>query len=146
MGTSDAILSELVESGKPIGVGIIGLSAAAGSWAQSAHLPALRAVDGYDLRAVSAGSHESAVRSAEMHGVPRAFGSAAELAAGVLWQAEEPAGAARALGTATHLRGRRDHGNPRVRSLVRELAGKMGEEGFARAYAEGASGAAPLPK
>lgn len=81
MGISDTELSEVVESGKPIGVGIIGLGAAAGSWAQSAHLPALRAVDGYDLRAVSAGSHESALRSAEMHGVPRAFGSAAELAA-----------------------------------------------------------------
>lgn len=81
MSTSDTTLSELVESGKPIGVGIIGLSAAPGSWAQSAHLPALRAVDGYDLRAVSAGSHESALRSAEMYDVPRAFGSAAELAA-----------------------------------------------------------------
>ncbi|WP_026115791.1 Gfo/Idh/MocA family protein [Nocardiopsis kunsanensis] len=81
MDTSDTTPSHSAEPGTPIGVGIVGLGAAAGSWARTAHLPALRAVDGYELRAVSAGSHESAMRSAEMHRVPRAFGSAAELAA-----------------------------------------------------------------
>ena len=94
-------------------------------------------------------AREKALRaweSARLLGVPDVRAQTAELVAGALWQAQEPAGAARALGTATRLRGRRDHGNPRVRSLVRELAGKMGEEGFARAYAEGASGAVPLFK
>ncbi len=78
--------------------------------------------------------------------IPDVRAQAAELLAGVRWQAEEPAEAARALGTATRLRGRRDHGNPRVRSLVRELSAALGQEAFDRAYTEGASGAAPLLK
>ncbi|OOC57388.1 MULTISPECIES: ATP-binding protein [Nocardiopsis] len=68
----------------------------------------------------------------------------AELVADALWHAEDPEGAARALGTAARIRGRRDDGSPRVRSLVRALTGAMGREGFERGYAEGASGAAPL--
>jgi hypothetical protein len=46
-------------TGKRIGVGIIGLSAK-GGWAAAAHVPALRAVEGYELRALSASSAESA--------------------------------------------------------------------------------------
>ncbi|MFD4506392.1 Gfo/Idh/MocA family protein [Streptomyces sp. NPDC058457] len=80
MNASASLLAERARSGKPIGVGIIGLGAA-GSWAARSHLPALRAVPGYELRALSTSSKESAKRSGQVHGVPRAFGSAAELAA-----------------------------------------------------------------
>lgn len=64
----------------PIRVGIIGLSAS-GGFAAGAHVPALRAVDGYELRGVSASSAESAARAAEKHDVPLAFANADELAA-----------------------------------------------------------------
>ena len=64
----------------PIGVGIVGLSAA-GGWAATAHVPALAAVDGYELRALSASSAESARAASEKYGVSRAFGTAEELAA-----------------------------------------------------------------
>ncbi|MBO1333824.1 Gfo/Idh/MocA family protein [Streptomyces sp. VRA16 Mangrove soil] len=64
----------------PIGVGIVGLSARRG-WASRAHLPALRLLDGFEVRALSASSAESARRAAEKHGVARSYGSAAELAA-----------------------------------------------------------------
>ncbi|MYT69859.1 MULTISPECIES: Gfo/Idh/MocA family oxidoreductase [unclassified Streptomyces] len=64
----------------PIGVGIVGLSARRG-WASHAHLPALRLLDGFEVRALSASSPESARQAAEKHGVARAYGSAAELAA-----------------------------------------------------------------
>jgi predicted dehydrogenase len=64
---------------EPIGVEIVGLSAA-GGWAAMAHVPALAAVDGYELRALSASSEESARAAGERHGVPLAFGSAEELA------------------------------------------------------------------
>jgi predicted dehydrogenase len=53
----------------PIGVGVIGLSATRG-WAATAHLPALRAVPGYEVRALSASSPESARAAAAAHGVP----------------------------------------------------------------------------
>lgn len=61
-------------------VGIVGLSAA-GGFAAGAHLPALRSVDGYELRGVSASSPESAQCAAEKHDVPLAFANAEELAA-----------------------------------------------------------------
>ncbi|WP_217544762.1 Gfo/Idh/MocA family protein [Streptomyces sp. GbtcB6] len=80
MNASASLLAERARSGKPIGVGIIGLGTH-GSWAERSHLPALRAVPGYELRALSTSSQESAERSGQVHGVPRAFGSAAELAA-----------------------------------------------------------------
>jgi predicted dehydrogenase len=64
---------------EPIGVGIVGLSAA-GGWAAFAHVPALAALDGYELRALSASSVESARAAGEKHGVPLAFGSPEELA------------------------------------------------------------------
>jgi predicted dehydrogenase len=67
-------------SAEPIGVGIVGLSAS-GGWAASAHLPALRSLDGYELRGVAASSPQSATAAGEQYGVPLRFGSAADLAA-----------------------------------------------------------------
>lgn len=80
MKTSESLLAELARSEKPIGVGIIGLGAH-GSWAERSHLPALRAVPGYELTALSTSSKQSAERSGQVHGVSRTFGTAAELAA-----------------------------------------------------------------
>ncbi|MGW2640196.1 Gfo/Idh/MocA family protein [Streptomyces sp. NPDC001348] len=80
MKTSESLLAEPARSEKPIGVGIIGLGAH-GSWAERSHLPALRAVPGYELTALSTSSKQSAERSGQLHGVSRAFGTAAELAA-----------------------------------------------------------------
>ncbi|HEX6402137.1 MAG TPA: Gfo/Idh/MocA family oxidoreductase [Pseudonocardiaceae bacterium] len=65
-------------TGKRIGVGIIGLSAK-GGWAAAAHVPALRAVEGYELRALSASSAESAAAAGEAHDVALTFGTAEEL-------------------------------------------------------------------
>lgn len=79
MNASESRLAELARSGKPIGVGIIGLGSH-GSWAERSHLPALRAVPGYELRALSTSSKESAERSGRKHGVSTTFGTAAELA------------------------------------------------------------------
>ncbi len=62
----------------PIGVGIIGVSAG-GCWASRAHVPALRVLDGYELRALSASSPESAAAAGRAHDVPIACASAAEL-------------------------------------------------------------------
>ncbi|WP_329371949.1 Gfo/Idh/MocA family protein [Streptomyces sp. NBC_01483] len=62
----------------PIGVGFIGLSAS-GGWAAQAHLPALAAVPGYEVRALSASSPASAKAAGEKYGIPLAFGSAEEL-------------------------------------------------------------------
>lgn len=62
----------------PIGVGVIGLSATRG-WAATAHLPALRAVPGYEVRASSASSPESARAAAVAHGVPAACADHLEL-------------------------------------------------------------------
>jgi hypothetical protein len=61
---------------KRIGVGIIGLSAKEG-WAAAPHVPALRAVEGYELRALSA---SSAAAAGEAHDVPLTFGTAEESA------------------------------------------------------------------
>ncbi len=63
-----------------IGVGIVGLSAS-GSWASWAHLPALTAVEGFELRAVANSSAASAQAAADAYGVPVACGSVEELAA-----------------------------------------------------------------
>ncbi|MFJ7076904.1 Gfo/Idh/MocA family protein [Streptomyces sp. NPDC098781] len=64
----------------PIGLGIVGLSARRG-WASQTHLPALQQLDGFELRALSASSAESARQAAEKYGVARSFGTAGELAA-----------------------------------------------------------------
>jgi predicted dehydrogenase len=66
------------DSTATIGVGIIGLSASRG-WAAQAHLPALAAVPGFEVRALSAGSFASATAAGEKYGIPLAFGSAEEL-------------------------------------------------------------------
>lgn len=68
------------ENDDPIGVGIIGLSAD-GGWAARAHLPALNAVEGFEVRALAASTPQSAERAAEKYGVPQAFTDPAELAA-----------------------------------------------------------------
>ncbi|MFC5635964.1 Gfo/Idh/MocA family protein [Streptomyces bullii] len=65
---------------KPLGVGIVGLSAD-GGWGARGHLPALRAVEGFELRGLTASTPEAAKRSAEKYHVPLAFTDAAELAA-----------------------------------------------------------------
>lgn len=64
---------------KPIRVGIVGLSAS-GGWAAAAHVPALAGLDGYELRALSASSTESARAAGEKYAVPLTFSSAEELA------------------------------------------------------------------
>ncbi|MFD3496310.1 Gfo/Idh/MocA family protein [Streptomyces sp. NPDC058690] len=63
----------------PIRVGVVGLSAS-GGWAAAAHVPALAGLDGYELRALSASSAESARAAGEKYAVPLSFGSAEELA------------------------------------------------------------------
>ncbi|WP_033343279.1 Gfo/Idh/MocA family protein [Catenuloplanes japonicus] len=64
---------------RPIGVGIAGLSAT-GGWATAAHLPALAAVDGIELRALATGSPASARAASARYGVP-GYTSVAHLAA-----------------------------------------------------------------
>ena len=63
---------------RSIGVGLIGLSAT-GGWAGRAHVPALRALDGYELRALAASTQETAAAAARAHDVPLAFGTPGEL-------------------------------------------------------------------
>ena len=53
----------------PIRVGVVGLSAS-GGWAAIAHVPALAGLDGYELRALSASSDESARAAGEKYAVP----------------------------------------------------------------------------
>ena len=61
-----------------IGVGIAGLSAT-GGWAARAHVPALSAVDGIELRALAASNSASARAAGEVYGVP-AYASVEQLA------------------------------------------------------------------
>ncbi|CAM5704467.1 hypothetical protein MAUB1S_03678 [Mycolicibacterium aubagnense] len=53
----------------PLGVGIVGLSAD-GGWAARGHLPALRAVEGYELRALMVSTPDSARKAAAAFGLP----------------------------------------------------------------------------
>jgi predicted dehydrogenase len=55
-----------------LGVGIIGVSPARG-WAATAHIPALRALPNYEIRALSAHSAESARAAGEAYGVTAVF-------------------------------------------------------------------------
>src|SRR2546421_4249650 len=55
-----------------LGVGIIGVSPTRG-WAATAHIPALRALPNYDIRALSARSAESARAAGEVFGVGTVF-------------------------------------------------------------------------
>jgi len=63
-----------------IRVGIVGLSAS-GGWAADAHVEALAAVDGFELRALSTTSAGSAQAAADKFDVPLAFDSVEELVA-----------------------------------------------------------------
>jgi predicted dehydrogenase len=71
-------MSSPASSAAPIGVGFIGLSAS-GGWAAQSHLPALRAVRGFEVRALSASTPASARAAGEKYGIPLAFGNAEEL-------------------------------------------------------------------
>jgi predicted dehydrogenase len=62
----------------PVGVGIVGLSAT-GGWAARAHVPALSALDGIELRGLTASSAAAGHAAAEAHGVP-AYASVEDLA------------------------------------------------------------------
>jgi predicted dehydrogenase len=55
-----------------LGVGIVGVSPVRG-WAATAHIPALRALPGYEVRALSAHSAESARAAGEVFGVDAVF-------------------------------------------------------------------------
>src|SRR5437764_656739 len=55
-----------------LGVGIIGVSPTRG-WAATAHIPALRALPNYEIRALSAHSAESARAAGEAFGVSKVF-------------------------------------------------------------------------
>ena len=55
-----------------LGVGIIGVSPVRG-WAAVAHIPALRALPNYEIRALSAHSRESALAAGEAFGIPAVF-------------------------------------------------------------------------
>ncbi len=61
-----------------LGVGIIGVSPVRG-WAATAHIPALRALPNYDIRALSAHSAESARATGEAFGVSAVFSNHEEL-------------------------------------------------------------------
>src|SRR5437660_6309507 len=55
-----------------LGVGIIGVSPQRG-WAATAHIPALRALPNYEIRALSAHNAESARAAGEVFGVSAVF-------------------------------------------------------------------------
>jgi predicted dehydrogenase len=63
-----------------LGVGIIGLSASRG-WAAAAHVPALRALPNYEIRALSASTPESARAAGDAFGVGTVFCDHEELVA-----------------------------------------------------------------
>jgi predicted dehydrogenase len=81
MTTSKSSAATRAQAGQPVRVGIIGLGAREDLWACLAHLPALRAVPGYEVTALSTSSPESAARAGEIHEVARTFGNATDLAA-----------------------------------------------------------------
>jgi predicted dehydrogenase len=63
-----------------LGVGIIGVSPTRG-WAATAHIPALRALPNYEIRALSAHSAESARAAGEVFGVGTVFSDHEQLVA-----------------------------------------------------------------
>src|SRR5437868_5803740 len=63
-----------------LGVGIIGVSPTRG-WAATAHIPALRALPNYEIRALSAHSTESARAAGEAFGVRKVFSDHEQLLA-----------------------------------------------------------------
>jgi predicted dehydrogenase len=62
-----------------LGVGIVGLSAS-GGWAATAHVPALAALNTYELLGVAGSNLQSATAAGEKYGVPLRFANARELA------------------------------------------------------------------
>src|SRR3982750_2721890 len=70
----------LAMSESTLGVGIIGVSPVRG-WAATAHIPALRALPNYEIRALSAHSAESARAAGEAFGVSKVFSDHEELVA-----------------------------------------------------------------
>ncbi len=66
--------------GSKLGVGIIGVNPARG-WAAIAHIPALRALPNYEIRALSASSAEAARAAGEAFGVAAVFSDHEELVA-----------------------------------------------------------------
>jgi predicted dehydrogenase len=58
---------------KKIGVGIIGASPLNPDWAVNAHIPALKALLEYELRAVSTSRRESAEAASKAFGVAATF-------------------------------------------------------------------------
>src|SRR5438093_10180611 len=67
-------------TGSKLGVGIIGVNPAWG-WAATGHIPALRALPNYEIRALSATSPEAARAAGEAFGVAAAFSNHEELVA-----------------------------------------------------------------
>src|SRR6266404_8292665 len=63
-----------------LGVGIIGVNPVRG-WAATAHIPALRALPNYEVRALSARSAESARAAGEVFGVSAVFSDHEQLVA-----------------------------------------------------------------
>ena len=58
--------------GSTLGVGIVGVSPVRG-WAATAHIPALRALPNYEIRAISTHSAESARAAGELFGINKVF-------------------------------------------------------------------------
>jgi len=81
MTTAESVAATRARSGQPVRVGIIGLGARADLWGVLAHLPALRAMPGFEVTALGTSSPESAARSGEIHAVARTFSNATDLAA-----------------------------------------------------------------
>src|SRR5437667_10292140 len=75
MSTSDLAMPESM-----LGVAIIGVSPVRG-WATTAHIPALRALPNYEIRALSAHNAESARAAGEAFGVSAVFSDHAQLVA-----------------------------------------------------------------
>src|ERR1700716_4168846 len=65
-------------SGSTLGVGIIGVNPAWG-WAATAHIPALRALPNYQIRALSAHNAEAARAAGEVFGVSMVFSNHEDL-------------------------------------------------------------------
>lgn len=71
-------LTDDPDRGRPIGVGIVGLSAT-GGWGAGGHVPALTTVTGYELRGLVAGSPASARAASRAYRVP-SYGTVEQLA------------------------------------------------------------------
>lgn len=65
---------------KKIGLGFVGLSAKDG-WALRSHVPALKMVPDFEIRAVSNSSLQTSEEAAKKYGIPSFFGSVEEMAA-----------------------------------------------------------------